>query len=213
MANKTKHARKPLQAQRSARIALFLVICAIGIALIVMIAISVITPRTDSASQEGVGADGFRAYIEKNGDLGVGSVVTKNEVITALGTKATSIGDAQVGKVFNLNGDRAQTITFPFVRADGKAAELYIDLKLYKNMQSLNDDNIYVATADAGTINGHPAYYKLAQTIGPDREYHMMVVNGLKAYRFVVSQPAGNLTISEISALASLKKLAQDAKL
>lgn len=41
----------------------------------------------------------------------------------------------------------------------------------------------------------------------------MIVVNGLKAYRFVMTQPMDNITIKEVAALAALKKIALEAKL
>lgn len=186
----------------------------IGASVVILTIISIIVmPKPQPGAQRGVGADGFQAFVEKDGDLGAKSLVTKEQVVAALGKKAKSVGNAEVGKVFNLNNDRSQSITFPFVRADGVVSSLYVDTKLYENMRSLEQDHIYVATAKAGTINGHPAYYKHAQTIGQEREYHLMVVNGLKAYRFVIAQPFKNITISEIDAVAILKKLAQQARI
>lgn len=185
----------------------------IGAGVVALTILSVIIiPKADSNSRYGVGANGFRAYVEKNSDLGVKAVVQKDKVVAALGDKAKSVGDADVSKVFNFNDDRSQTVTYPFTRADGVKASVYVDMKLYKNMTSLEDDHIYVATAKAGTVNGHPAYFKHAQTLGSDREYHMIVVNGLKAYRFVMTQPLDNITIKEVAALATLKKIALESK-
>lgn len=186
----------------------------IGAGAIILTVLSIIFMlRPESSAQMGVGADGFRAFVEENGDLGVKSVVNKDQVVAALGDKAKSVGDADISKVFNLNGDRSQTITFPFVRSDGKKAALYIDTKLYQNLQAQEDDHIYAATLNGGTANGHPVYYKHAQTVGSDREYHLVVVNGLKAYRFVIAQPGKNMLINEVAALAALKRLAAEAKL
>jgi len=184
-----------------------------GIVIFLTILSIILMPSGDKTQRSGVGADGFYAYVEDDSDLGAGSVVSKSEVVEALGNKAKSVGDGQVEKVFNFNGDRSQTLTFPFVRADGVAATVYVDMKLYKNMQALQGDNIYVATAKAGEVQGHPTYYKLAQTISNNREYHMMVINGLRAYRFVVSQPVTNVTINEVGVMGSLRRLAAEAKL
>lgn len=221
MANKT--ARKPLKTslkaffndkQRVRKWALptlFLV----GAAVVVLTGLSIVAllNSNNSDPQYGVGADGFRAYVEDKGDLEVGSLVTKDQITQALGDKAKSVGAADVSKVFNLNGDRGQTVTFSFVRADGEAASLYIDKKVYKDAASMKDDHLYTATASAGTINGLPAFYKHAQTISADREYHIMVVDGLTAYRFVIAQPEQKITISEIDADALLKKLAGKVQL
>lgn len=199
---------------RRARLVIVPILVVIGLGVIVVTALSLfIAPKTEPGTKRGVGADGFQAYVEENSDLKVKAVASKDDVVAALGDKARSVGDAQVSKVFNYNGDRSQTLTFPFVRYDGVESTLYIDMKLYKNMQSLDNDHIYVATARAGTVKGLPAYYRHAQTIGSDREYHMMVVNGLKVYRFVIAQPVRNVTISEIDVAAILKKLAAKAEL
>lgn len=188
----------------------------IGVAAVVLTGVSIVILLNSNKGtdyQNGVGADGFRAYIEDKGDLGVGSLVTKDQVTQALGDKAKSVGRADISKVFNYNGDRGQTISFSFVRADNMTASLYVDKKIYKDSTSMKDDNLYVATASAGTINGLPAFYKHAQTISADREYHIMVVDGLTAYRFVIAQPEQKITISEIDADALLKKLAGKVEL
>lgn len=210
---KQRKSSKPLMGPKARKL-LLPVFVLLGIGVIVLTVFSIILmPKENPGSQYGVGADGFSAYVEKEGDLGVGSVVDKSQVVTALGDKAKSVDNAQISQVFNLNGNRSQTLTYPFTRTDGVKANLFIDMRLYKNLKALEDDHIYVATAKAGTVGGYPAHYKLAQTIDGDREYHMIVVNGLRAYRFVVAQPAKSITINEVPALAVLKRLALEAKL
>lgn len=214
MAKRSKKKQSKALIGRKLQLTLLPLFVAIGAGMIILVVLSVITlPKGNPGATRGVGADGFRAYTEEKTDLGVRSVMTKSDVTTALGGKAKSIGEAQVSKVFNFNGDRSQTLTFPFVRSDGVGADIYVDLKLYKNTQSLDDDHIYNLTAKAGSVKGYQAYYRVAQTIGKEREYHIMVVNGLRVYRFVVSQPATNVTISEIDAAALLKSLAAESKL
>ncbi len=205
---------KALMSDRRTRLVVVPILVVIGLSVVIVTVLSLfITPKAEPGTKRGVGADGFQAYVEENSDLKVKAVASRDDVVAALGGKARSVSDAQVSKVFNYNGDRSQTLTFPFVRYDGVKSTLYIDMKLYKNMQSLDNDHIYVATAKAGTVNGFPAYYRHAQTIGSDREYHMMVINGLKVYRFVIAQPVRNVTISEIDVAAILKKLAAKAEL
>lgn len=190
------------------------ILVVIGGSVIILTVLSLfVVPKSEPGAKRGVGADGFQAYVEEGSDLKVKSVVARDDVEAAVGDRARSVSDGQVSRVFNYNGDRSQTLTFPFVRDDGVKATLYIDMKLYKNTQSLDDDHIYAATAKAGTINGFPAYYRHAQTIASDREYHMMVINGLKVYRFVVAQPVRDVTISEIDVAAILKKLATKSQL
>lgn len=171
------------------------------------------TKDTKPGLQNGVGADGFQAFVEEKSNLGIELVVSKKQVVTALGRHAKSVYDGVKEKPFNLNGNRGQTITFYFVREDGVKSSLYVDKRMYKTAQALNDDRVYDATLKGGTAGGHPLYYRAAQTIGTDREYHLMVVNGTTVYRFVIAQPFTNITITEVPALAVLKKLAQEASL
>ena len=186
----------------------------IGVGMIVLVVLTIVAmPKINPGSQYGVGANGFRAYEEKDTSLGVDKVVSKEEVVQVLGGKAKSVSDADVSNVFNFNGDRGQTATYDFVRSDGVKATLYVDMMLFKNIPSMNNAHILTGTGDAGKVNGHPAYYMHAQTIGSQREYRLLVVNGLKAYKFVITQPYRNITINEVAALAALKKLAQKAEL
>lgn len=200
---------------RKARIAILIVFGIIGAGAIALTVWSVLTiPKNDKPGvQTGVGADGFHAFVEDNGNLNVGSVANKNQVITALGSYAKSTGEGSVSNVFNLNGNQGQTLTFSFVRADGANSSLYIDKRIYKSAQALRDDHIYTDTLNGGMVKGRNMYFRSAQTIGRYREYHLMVVNGTTVYRFVISQPYDNITISEIEALAILKKLALEANL
>ena len=196
---------------QAAALPILLIMCT---AVVIAVVLSVLnTPKAAETSLYGVGADGFQAYVETGTDIGAQSIASKALVTSALGNKAKSVADAQISQVFNFNGNRSQAATYSFVRADRAKSTLYIDKKIYKNTQAIDNDYIYIATAKAGTVNGHPAYYRAAQTIGGNREYHIMIVNGLTAYRFVIAQPASNVTISEIDADAMLKKLAAKSQL
>lgn len=182
---------------------------AVGIAIWTI----VIMPHATGNSQMGVAANGFTAFIEKDGNLGISKVVTKDQVAQALGSNAKKVTSDDISKVFNYDGDRSQTATFNFVRADGQPSSLYIDVVLFKDQTTMNNENIFAETKLARVINGYSAYYMHAQTLGSLREYRLLVVKGLKAYKFVVDQPLDSITISEVSAVGSLIKLAQVAKL
>ena len=184
-----------------------------GAVVVTGLSIVVLLNANDKRVQNGVGADGFRAYVEDKGNIDAGALMTKDQVVAILGSKAASVGEASVGKVFNMNGDRSQALTYSFTRTDGMTSSVYVDKKIYKSADSMRNDNIYGATMSAGTINNLPAYYRLALTIGSDREYSVMAVNGLTVYRFVMAQPERKITISEIDADALLLKLAAKAQL
>lgn len=216
MINKLKTAQKrPVFKGLSKRARLFVLPLMIFVgagAVILAIITIIVMPKVNPGAQRGVGANGFQAYVEQNGDLGIAKLVTKDEVAKALGDKAKSVDGAQVSKVMNIDGSRGQTATYSFVRTDGKKSSLYVDLMFFKNQPTLDAAHVTTATAKAGTISGRQAYYLHAQTLGSDREYRLMVVDGLKVYKFVIVQPRTSIAISEVSALASLKKLAQSAR-
>ncbi len=213
MAKKSKKQRfKGISKRQRALILPLMVVIGAGAVILAILAI-IVMPRVNTASQRGVGADGFRAYEEQNTDLGIGKVVAKGDVVTALGDKAKAVSNVDVSNVFNLNGDRGQTATFGFTRADGKKVSLYVDMMLFKNTASMENAHVLTGTGKTGTINGHDAYYMHAQTLGTVREYRLLVVNGLKAYKFVIDQPHNDISISEVASLATLKKLALKANL
>lgn len=201
-----------LTKRQKALILPIMVVIGAGAVILAVLAIIVIPPATKT-SPRGVAANGFYAYAEQDSDLGVGKVVTKSGVEAALGTKAKSVSDVNVSRVFNYDGDRSQTATFGFVRADGQIASLYVDVTLFQDNTHMKNQNIYASTKQTQSINGHPAYYMHAQTLGSVREYRLLVVNGLKAYKFVIDQSYTNISISEATALASLIKLARSANL
>lgn len=188
-----------------------IVVVSAGVLMLAVIAI-IVMPYVNPASQRGVGANGFRAFQEHGTTINVDQVVSKDLVKEHLANKAKSVGDVEVSQVFNFDGSRTQTATYPFVRADGAKASVYVDLMLFKNQATMNDAKVTNVTMKAGTIKGNPVYYMHAQTFSSDREYRLMVIKGLKVYKFAVVQPYRKITISEVSSLALLKKLAEDAK-
>jgi hypothetical protein len=189
---------------------LFLIAAA---AVVISIILIILVPKINPASQRGIGANGYQAFLEENSDMGMGTIVDKNDVVNALGDKAKVVSSVDVSKVINLNGDRGQTATYNFVRADGTTASLYIDLMSFKSQTDFDSAQVTTDTLRTGDINGHKAYYMHAQTLSSNREYRLMVIDGLKVYKLVIVQPYRSLTISETAAMAVLKKVAVKAQL
>lgn len=214
MIKKLKKGKGDEKLSPRARVALLAVLTLVGGGAIVIAIVSIlIVPLVNPGSQKGVGADGFQAFVEQGGSLSVVNAVSKQEVVEALGNKAKSVSDAEVSKVFNIDGTRGQTVTYNFKRANGLDASLYIDLMHFGNLATFEGARVTASTAEAGKVNGHQAYYMHALTFGSDREYRLMVINGLKVYKFVITQPYRTISINEVSALATLKKLAEKAEL
>ena len=180
----------------------------VSVGAIIFVVMTIISLPKPEGATRGVGANGFRAFEEKGSNLGVGDIVTKSIVAEALGAKAKEVKDVSVSTVFNIDGTRGQTATFDITKANGKPGSIFIDLMVFKNNFALEDAKIYSKTGKTDPIKGHSAYYLHAQTIGSDREYRLMVVDGVKVYKFVLTQPFRDITINEVMALATLKKIA-----
>lgn len=213
----TKRKKRSLRIKDTRKLLLTIIVPIMGViaaGAVVLAILSIIAmPKTDQDPQRGVGANGFRAYEEQGTTLGIDKVVSKDQVVAALGGKAESVSDKQVSNVFNLDDNRGQTLTFDFVRSDDIKSSLYVDVMLFKNMNVLDAAGIYAGTATAGKAGAYPAHYMRAQTMGSDREYRLMVVNGLKVYKFVMVQPYRSIAMSEVVSVSILKQLAEEAKL
>jgi hypothetical protein len=214
MIKKLKIDRTDTVISRRTRAIILPILIVVGTGAVVLAVLAIIVmPRVNPGAERGYGANGYHAFVEPDGNLGMAKVVSKDDVETILGNKAKVVSNVDVSKVFNLDGTRGQTATYDFVRSDGVKSSLYVDLMFFKNQQTLDDAHVTADTLKAGTINGYSAYYMHALTLGKDREYRLLVVNGLKVYKFVIAQPHRNVQISEVSALAALKKLAAKAHL
>jgi len=203
---------RPLTRRQKALVLPAMVVVGAG-AVIVAVLVIIAIPPAATTYQPGVAANGFYAYKEQDSDLGIGTVVTQANVVKSLGAKAKSVGDVTVSGVFNYDGQRSQTATYKFIRADSTVASLYVDVTFFPDSTTMTDEGIYANTAKAPAVHNYPTYYMQAQTLGPVREYRLLVVNGLKAYKFVIDQPYSSVTISEPTAFASLIKLARTANL
>jgi len=204
-----KHHETPVGLSRRKRAAILTAMIVVGaVAVVLAIVAIIVTPKVNPGAQRGVGATGFQAYAEDNSDLGMAKIVSKENVAAVLGDKAKVISNVDVSKVINVDGNRGQTATYNFVRSDGARANIYIDLMIFKNQTTFDAANVTNNTIKGGTINGLQAYYLHAQTLGSEREYRLMVIKGTNVYKFVFVQPYRNITVSEVAALATLKKLA-----
>lgn len=185
----------------------------VGLGAIIFVIVTITNlPKPDGAMR-GVGANGFRAYEEKDGNLGVGQVASRQVVSEALGAKAKDVKDVSTSTVFNIDGTRGQTATFDITKANGKPGSVYIDVMVFKSSIALDEAHIYANTLKTDPIQGHDAYFMHAMTMGSDREYRLMVVKGTKVYKFVLTQPFRDITINEVMALATLKKIAAKSNL
>ncbi|OGL22532.1 hypothetical protein A2707_04390 [Candidatus Saccharibacteria bacterium RIFCSPHIGHO2_01_FULL_45_15] len=164
-------------------------------------------------ARDGVGADGFSVSRLKGAQLGVDAIVSKQAVVAALGDTAKEVKDGDVSDGLNRNGNKSQQITYEFTTKSGKTASLYIDLLIYKSQAAYDGDSVFASTGAAGTINGREVRYMPAATLSMEREYALLVSNGLKSYKFALLQPNDSVTINELTAQNIMKKIIEQSKL
>ena len=171
-------------------------------------------PAFDSSGTGyGVSSGGYTIRVEGKSDIGVAKVATKDDVTRALGANAQSVNDPQLGSAVNFNSSRGQTLTYDFTDKNGHRAHIYVDMTIFDNQSALNALNISSGTTKAQAINGHAAYYMQPWTLGSEHQDRLLVVNGLKMYKFIMSQSSENLSMDSVAARATLIRLAQKAQL
>lgn len=156
---------------------------------------------------------GFKAFVEDGTTLDADKIVTSDKVANEFKGKVSDVSKVDLSKVFNYNGTRGQTASYYTVRNDGRSATVYVDKMVFKNQSDMDSQNIFSGTVRAKEVNGLQTYFMHAETVGMAREYRLMVVDGLTAYKFVFSQPATDITVNEVSAMASLMKLVGSSSL
>ena len=196
---KTTHA----DPKRTQRIVLGAVVVAALGALAVMV---LVLPAKDS-EQIGVGANGFSVFEKKGADLGVTKVTSKKVVADALGNNVKSVADVEKSGVISLNGNVGQTATYNFTLQNGATGWIDVDVLQYKSKEAYESDDVFKGTGAAGTINGREIRYMPASSIGKERIYALLVTEGLKSYKFAMSQPNANLQIKEYKAQDILKAI------
>ncbi|RYF28415.1 MAG: hypothetical protein EOO17_04935 [Chloroflexi bacterium] len=172
-------------------------------------------PSLRTGSQEGVGADGYSVKVLKGKDMKISEVVKKPLVEKYLSTGiAGQIGNVNKTDVLDMNGNFGQTATYYFkAKGTDVVCNFYTDVMVYKSKAAYDSDDVFIGTGDAGKVGDLDARYMPAATIGKDREYALLVTNGLKSYKFAIVQPAKSIQIDEKTAQDALKKIATEANL
>lgn len=208
---KKKTSKKAIHSdpKRTQRIVLGTVIVAALAALAVM----VLVLPSNNASQAGVGADGFSVFEKKGADLGITDVTDKKDVVAALGKNVKNVSDVEKSGVLSFNGNLGQTATYNFTLPDGSTGWIDIDVLKYKSQAAYDSDDIFKGTGAAGTIDGREVRYMPASSIGKERVYALLVTNGLKSYKFALSQPNTKVQIKEYKAQDILKAVIDKSEL
>lgn len=178
------------------------------IALVALAAIIVLTERPQSPAPQGA------AYQERNKDLGIASVVSKQDVVDAFGADAKNVKDVSTSGVLNYNGNRGQTATYAFTLPSGaQHASIEVDVMRYASKEAFDAAMPLNGGGDLGEVAGHAVKYLPALTISGDRQYIVLFANGTDIYKLTLVQPTVKPEILEFKAQDIMKKLIEKAQL
>lgn len=180
----------------------------IVIALAVLAGIIVLTERPQATPPQGA------AYQERNKDMGVGSIVSKQDVIDTLGTNGKDVKDASISAVLNYKGNRGQTATYNFTLPSGaQNGSIDIDIMRYANKEAFDAAMPLTGTGGLGEVAGHQIKYLPAITLSGDRRYTILFANNNDIYKITFIQPTVKPEILEYRAQDMMKELVKKAKL
>ena len=178
------------------------------IALGALAAIILFTERPQSTTPQGA------AYQERNKDLGVAKVVSKQDVIDAFGSSAKEVKDVSTSGVLNYNGNRGQTATYAFTLPSGaQHASINIDVMRYASKEVFDAAMLLNGGGDLGEVAGHAVKYLPAVALSGDRQYIVLFANGTDIYKLTLVQPTVKPEILEYQAQDIMKKLIEKAQL
>lgn len=183
------------------------------VALICITAIVYFSPLRNPGAKTGVGANGFSVFEIKGANLGIADVAKKDLVVKELGDLVKSVDDVQSSGVLSFNGNKGQTATYYIQTKAGTQGSVYVDVMEYKSQAAIKADDLDKGTADGGKAQNLPVRFMHAATIANEREYALLITKGTKSYKFAMTQPYQNITIDEVTALNTLKRIAEKSSL
>ena len=190
-----------------------LVLGAVAVAAVSAFVVMAVIANNENSRPVGVGADGFSVFEKSGADLGVTKVASKKVVQDALGKNAKNVADVEKSGVLSINGNLGQTATYNFTLSDGSKAWIDIDVLQYKSKEAYDGDNVFKGTGHAATIDGNEVRYMPATSLGTERVYALLVTEGVKSYKYAMSQPNASVLIKEYKAHDILKQIIDNSNL
>lgn len=198
----------PTSASRRQRAQYTAIGAMIVIALVALAGIILFTERPQDSVPRGA------AYQERNKDLGVASIVSKQDVVDVFGADAKDVKDASISGVLNYNGNRGQTATYAFTLPSGaQHASLDVDVMRYASKEAFDAAMPLNGGGDLGEVAGHAVKYLPALVIAGDRQYSILFANGNDIYKLTLLQPTVKPEILEYKAQDIMKELVKRAKM
>jgi hypothetical protein len=142
--------------------------------------------------------------------------VSKATIKSILGTPAANLQDLSDTGVLDIGkGDKAQTCVYTFAPGATSTNSFTIDLGTYANQANLDASQKYIPN-DGGAVEGlgdSATYIAKDAAISNSRDFVLTIRQGLKIYKFGISQPQNALTYNDASAQRALIQIAEAATL
>lgn len=184
-----------------------LIIAVTAITLGVLAYIIVTSPASDSVLR------GSPAFEDHNSDLGIGHVVTKDQVVAALGSVGKDIKDVSVSNVLNLGDNLGQTATYNFTLPSGAKAFIDVDIMRYASKDAFEAAGVLNGAGKLSEINGRQVYYFPSLVLEGNRKYTLVFTSNNDVYTFSFSQPTTKIEVQEFKAHDILAELIKNASL
>lgn len=142
--------------------------------------------------------------------------VSKATIKSILGAPAENLQDLSDTGVQDIGkGDKAQTCVYTFAPGATSTNSFTIDLGTYANQANLDASQKYIPN-DGGAVEGlgdSATYMAKDAAISNSRDFVLTIRQGLKIYKFGISQPQDALTYNDASAQRALIQIAEAATL
>jgi hypothetical protein len=142
--------------------------------------------------------------------------VSKDTIKSILGAPAAGLQDLSDTGVQDIGeGDKAQTCVYTFAPGADVTNSFTIDLGTYASQANLDASQKYIPN-NGGVVEGlgdSATYEAKDAALSKSRDFVLTVRQGLKLYKFGISQPQDALTYNDASAQRALIQIAQAATL
>jgi len=148
-------------------------------------------------------------------DLGLCDLVETDVIKSSIGSTADNLtGPNNTGVTGLGDGDKGQTCVYPFVSGGSVTNSFYTDLAVYSQETfKLVSDFTANGNITVSGLGDRASFEASESTVINTTEFSLTVVQGTKVYKFVISQPEAEVTISATDAQTALTAIAMSANL
>ena len=150
-------------------------------------------------------------------DYGACNMLTKDQIVSALGSSANNLGDAyNSGRIFSQGDTRSQFCRFS-LGDNAETSNFKSMVTIYSQQhfiddaaKAFNDDTTVTKVA----VNGNDGFFYIKKDeLQKTERFELTFYKGMNQYTFTLTQPLDSTMFNESSAKTALTTLAGEAKL